>query len=200
MSENKSTADLVYEYTSSKLAYINSISDTGPGRGLLAELRRGAGKKPGELPELWGVIFDRVPERLEGDKDASYAEWAVYTALTLYALHRQGSDGDINASGVSVGKAAAGLVESDDDISRVTNRLEPVVTAVSPDDAAYHMRGLVQLLKSKDIKLDYAALAKDLYLFNIGDHSDSVKLRWGRDFYRAINSKNNKTEGEENNG
>ena len=200
MKDIKSTADQVCEYTASKLAYYSSISQTGPGRGLLAELRRGAGKKPGELPELWGVIFDCIPERLEGKDGASYAEWAVYTALTLYALHRQGSDGDVNAKGVSVGKAAAGLVTSDDDIGRVTNRLGPIMTAASPEDAAYHLRGLIQLLKSEGIMLDYAALAKDLYLFNISDHSDSVKLRWGRDFYREINNRFNKSKGEDNNG
>ena len=200
MSSNKSKADAVYSYTSSKLTYIQSVIDTGSGRGLLAELRRGAGKKPGELPELWGVIFDRIPEELEGKNDVSYSEWAVYTALTLYALHCQGSDRDMNIRDFSVGKAAAGLVETNDDIGRVTNRLEPVVTAVSPDDLAYHMRGFIQLLKSKDIPLDYAALAKDLYLFNKSDKADSVKLRWGRDFYREINHKFKKEKGADNNG
>lgn len=191
MTESKNKTDMVYDYTASKLAYICSISETGAGRGVLAELRRGAGKKPGELPELWGIIFDRIPEELEGKNDASYAEWAVYTALTLYALHSQGS-GDMNAKDISVGQAVAELIDSEDDISRVTSRLEPVITAVSPDDLAYYMRGLIQLLKSKDIPLDYAALAKDLYLFNISDRSDAVKLRWGRDFYRVINRKFNK--------
>ena len=200
MSENKSKADLVYVHTASRLAYIHSISETGPGRGMLAELRRGVGKKPGELPELWGMIFDCIPEELEGKSGASDAEWAVYTALTLYALHCQGSERDMNVKDISVGKAAAGLVESDDDIERVTDRLGPVVTAVSPDDLAYHMRGLVHLLKSKDIPLDYAALAKDLYLFNDTDRADAVKLKWGRDFYREVNMKFNKEKGAENNG
>ena len=90
MSENKNKADMVYSCVSGKLHYINSISEMGSGKGILAQLRRGAGKKPGELPELWGMIFEKVPDELLGKNEVSYAEWAIYTALTLYAVHRQG--------------------------------------------------------------------------------------------------------------
>lgn len=80
-----SKSDMVYRYTASKIEYLHSIADTGRGKGYLAELRHGIGKKPGELPSLWWLIFDRIDEELKGSKCASNAEWAVYTALTLYA-------------------------------------------------------------------------------------------------------------------
>ncbi len=87
-----SRSDMVYSYTERKINYLESIANTGAGKGIMAELRRGVGKKVGELPELWGIVFDRIPEELLGLNEPSFAEWAVYTALTLYALHCQGSD------------------------------------------------------------------------------------------------------------
>lgn len=191
-----SKSEQVFMYTASKLEYLRSISDTGAGKGLMANLRHGIGKKPGELSELWGMIFDRIPDELTGRKEASDAEWAVYTALTLYALHQQGSDVNMNQKDISVGRAAANLVKNEDDTKRVLNRLNLVATAVSPEDLAYHLRGLVQLLKSEDIPLDYARLAKELYQFHNNESASSIKLSWGRDFYGEIyKTKENKDNG-----
>lgn len=192
-----SRADDVYKLTIKKIEYLQGIKGIGAGKGILAELRRGVGKHPGEMPELWGFIFDDMSDELLGDKNSFRAEWAVYTALTLYALHCQGSDREVYVKGVSIGQAAAGLVSSEDDIPRVMNRLNLVVTAVSQDDLAYHLRGLIQLIKGSNIGLDHAALAKEIYLFSNSDIANDIKLRWGRDFYRSIY---NNSKGEENNG
>ena len=190
-------ADDVYKLTARKIERLKRISDRGSGKGMLAELRRGVGKHPGEMPELWGLIFDDIPDECLGKERASGTEWAVYTALTLYALHCQGSDGDVYKRDISIGKAAAGLVDSEDDIQRVINRLNLVVTAVSQEDLAYHLRGLIQLFRSKSISLDHALLAKEMYLFWNQDIANDIKLRWGRDFYSVVNKK---IKGEDNNG
>ena len=62
-------------------------------RAELAELRRGVGSQPGDLPALWGALLADMPEQLQGSNGPSKAEWAVYTALTLFALHQQGEAG-----------------------------------------------------------------------------------------------------------
>lgn len=187
MSEKSSRSDIVYSYTAGKIEYLMSIADTGAGRGIMASLRHGMGRKPGELPELWGIIFDRIPDELIGQREPSYAEWAVYTALTLYALHQQGNEFNANAQNVSVGSAAARLIKKDEDMKRIINRLNLVITSVSPEDLAYHLRGIIQLLKSENIPLDYAQLAKELYLFHNQDYAGNIKLSWGRDFYSLHN-------------
>lgn len=179
--------ELIFRYTASKIAYIESIRTQSAGRAMLANMRRGVGKAPGELPELWGLIFDRMPEELLGDQAHSEAEWAVYSALTLYALHQQGSDESVQAADVSIGSAAVCLVKSADDTDRILKRLNLVATAVSQADLAYHLRGLIQLLKGEAAKLDYARLAKELYLFRYPEAANEIKLSWGRDFYRQIN-------------
>lgn len=182
-----SKQDLIYRYVSSKIAYLSGIKDQSAGRGMLADIRRGIGKSPGELPDLWGIIFDRIPEELLGYSKPSNSEWAVYSALTLYALHQQGSDDFVHIADVSIGKAAACLVKSEDDTERILKRLNLIATAVSPQDLAYHLRGLIQLLKPESAKLDYARLAKELYLFQYPDSANEIKIAWGRDFYRQIN-------------
>lgn len=189
MSEKNSRTDIVYRYTESKIMYIESIADTGKGKAVLAKLRHGIGKEPGELPELWGIIFEKIPPELEGKNETSYAEWAIYNALTLYALHRQGSGKAPHCKEVSLGTAAAGLVKSEEDTERILNKLNLVATAVSPKDLAYHLRGIIQLLRSENIALDYSRLAKEIYMFNIPENAGTVKLKWGRDFYGHLHNK-----------
>ena len=53
------------------------------------------------------------------------------------------------------------------------------------DEMSYHLRGLVQLFKSKDIPLDYPQLARDIYEFQFPNSRDQVRLRWGQAFYRS---------------
>ena len=69
---------------------------------------------PGDLPQLWGMLFDQLPEDMLGRRgEPSRAEWAIYTAITLYALHQQGRDpqqASMHREGISLGKAAAMLV------------------------------------------------------------------------------------------
>lgn len=178
-----SKSDQIYKHIVSKIEYIRSNYDTGAGRRLMANLRHGIGKRPGDIPELWGMIFDSLPAELMGRNKASNAEWAVYTALTLYALHQQGNDTYMNQRDMSVGRATSRLVKNEEDIKRILNRLNLVVTSVSPEDLAYHLRGVVQLLKSENIPLDYARLAKELYLFYDQEQAEAIKLSWGRDFY-----------------
>ena len=49
----------------------------------LANLRRGIGKAPGDLPELWGLLFRDFPEELMSSTgEPTWAEWAVSGALT----------------------------------------------------------------------------------------------------------------------
>ena len=58
-------------------------------RAELAELRHGIGHAPGELPAIWGAFLTDLPEEFyRNDGNASPGEWAVYTALTMFALHQ----------------------------------------------------------------------------------------------------------------
>ena len=191
-----SKSDMVYRYTASKIEYLHSIADTGRGKRYLAELRHGIGKKPGELPSLWGLILDDMNEELKGSRCVSNAEWAVYTALTLYALHQQGNDSFMHKNGHTLGSAAYNIANSSDDVERVVKRLNLVVTSTTKEELAYQLKSIVQLLKSKSIPLDYAKLAEELYRLNYPEQAADIKLSWGRDFYSEKNKKDDNSKGE----
>lgn len=182
-------SDLVQQYVQGRISgmiqfYSKSMIDA-----TLAKLRRGIGKAPGSLPELWDITLEGLPESLLSKNDRpSYGEWAVYSALTLFALHQQGKDIKnqcMHESYVSLGQAMRQLInrnlEREEAIKR---RFLIAVTAGSYEELTWHIRGLIQLLRSDEVKLDYSKLAKDLFQFQLSNFRDNVRLIWGRDFYR----------------
>lgn len=181
------TAKQVEDYTRNKLNKLLLQSGDNVLRAALAELRRGVGKKPGDVPQLWGYFLQDMPEEFFGDKEPSKAEWAVYTSLTLFALHQQGKDpksDTMNREGYSFGTAVNKLVHNEDERERVARRFYAAATASSMDELSHHMRGIIQLLRGEGIPLDYPMLAADLYRYQFNSLVSNVRLKWGQDFYR----------------
>lgn len=197
MSDKISTADMVYNYTAKKLTYISSLEDS-PLKAMLANLRHGIGKTPAELPQVWGIVFEQMPEELMGKYGTpSYSEWAVYIALTLYSLHQQGNDverDNMNVKGMSLGNACARLCTDENSEKRIIGRLGKLIASSDIIGLENNLRSLVKLLKNEGIGLDYALLAKDIFLYQSVNYVDSIRLKWGRDFYRELNLKNSKKE------
>ena len=161
-------------------------------RATLAKLRRGIGKTPGSIPEIWEVTLKGLPDDLlSKDNTPTIGEWAVHTALTLYALHQQGKDlqkKPMNCENQSLGCAIRRLVKSEEDEPRVKRRFDAAATADNLEEFSHYLKELVQLLKAEEIPLNYPALTKDLYWFQIPETRDSVRLSWGQDFYRIAKS------------
>lgn len=184
--EKMTRSELVTNYVSSQINRLVSSMNTSGGKAQLANLRRGIGKTPGELPELWGSFLNGIPEELLSRNGIpTRAEWAVYLALTLFAMHQQGNGESVHAEGMGLGKAAALLMNesTDEERERVLHRFGPAVTAKDMPEIAHHLRNMIQLMKAKGIRLDYVRLSKDLYDFQSEDNRKRVQLRWGQDFY-----------------
>ncbi len=184
MSDRKA---MVRQYVRGRLAQWQREKNEHLVRADMAHLRRGIGKRPGDLPELWGLLFSGFPEELMSrDGEPTRAEWAVSGALTLYALHRQGMD-NAHADGRRLGLAVREIAgDSEDALKAVQRRFNAFATARSMPECMQHLRGLVQLMKSHEVSLDYAELAADLYEFQTSDGAARVRLRWGQDFYRGL--------------
>lgn len=202
------TGKEVRAFTAKTLLRLLNAADPAAQRAALANLRRGIGHTPGELPQLWGEFLQEMPEEMYGRYgQPSRAEWAVYTALTLFALHQQGRDPakePMHCEGKSLGAAAAQLaLEEDrttsnqDGMKRILKRLNAAATANSVAALAYYLRGLVQLLRAESVPLDYVMLAGDVYAYQSPDSVNAVRLRWGQDFYGTY-YKNRKGEEEGN--
>lgn len=193
----------VGKIVSRKIFSLTKSLDSGSTKASLAQLRRGIGKQPGELPELWGEFLADLPEELMSKTaEPSRAEWAVYTALTLFALHQQGHSEPMNAEGDEnhLGRAVRKLVHGEEDEERVKFKLGLAASSDDMTELSYRLRTLVNLLSGENIKLDYADLAKDLFLFQSENCTDKIRMKWGRDFYRInkndIESEDNSNEKE----
>lgn len=169
-------------------------------RAALAKMRRGIGKAPGSMPEIWEYTLSDLPESLlSRDGKPSQGEWAVHIALTLFAMHQQGLNTVnecMHRPTFGLGKSVAALVHSEDDLSRIKRRFDRAATADTMEEFSNHLRNLIQLMRAEKQPLDYAALAKDLFFYQSSALQDRVRLRWGEDFYAALH-RSSKTETEE---
>ena len=174
----------------------------------LANLRRGVGKVPGELPELWGVLFQNFPEKLNekaSETEPSKAEWAAYLSLTLYALHQQGHDivtANMNCDRVGLGSAVRRLIPDGEEAesSSVFRRFQTLATSSDIKELSNHLRGIIQLLSQAGIGLDYVKLSEDLYHYQFEESSDGVRLKWGRQYFGGIKNNENEESNAENVG
>lgn len=186
--------EAIQKFVAGRIYALERMGDESGRKALLAQLRRGVGKKPGELPQLWGVLLQELPEELMGKSpEPSAAEWAVYTALTLYAYHQQGRDATLesmNHPKQGIGQAAALLVKEPDDLPAVQARFNRFALAADLPQAVTHLRSLVSLLRREGIGLDYGILAGELYRYQFQEAMSDIRLQWGRDFYRYMNADN----------
>ena len=182
----------VGEFIRQKIGLLDEESSRS--RAMCAKLRRAIGKPPGSVPDVWELTLHGAKDGwLSRNDKPSYAEWAIHTTLTLYALHRQGKSESMNREGFSFANATAELVRKDDNrIDAIRRRFNAVATAMEFTELAYHARGIIQLLKAEDICMDYPRFAQDLVVFQYPGGADKIRLRWGEDFYRVLEKKTGK--------
>ena len=203
MSEkNESRTQAIRGYVDGKIQWLWGLPENQR-RAELAKLRRGIGHAPGELPDLWGGLLQGMPASFYGTNGPSHEEWAVYLALTLYALHQQSNDTVcVSQLGCTLGRAVRRLAEQtvasgqDWTESSVLRRFNALATADSMPEVSHHLRGMIQLLRREGIPLDYPQLAEDLYQYQFVDGAPNVRLRWGRDLYASPTEKTKENEKE----
>ena len=180
-----SNREMVKAYVAKRLARWENAGNEHAVRADLANLRRGTNKRPGELPELWGLLFCDLPEELMSRTgEPTWAEWAISGALTLYALHRQAAASSAHKEGQQLGTAIRQLATSGEGrFDAVQRRFITFATARAMPERMHHLRGLICQLRSEDIPLDYVALAGDLYDCQTPDGAAKARLRWGQNFY-----------------
>lgn len=184
------TAHQIQKYVASAITQggcIGVIVNTVNQEQVLAQLRRGIGHTLGDIPQLWRFFLGDLPEEMLGETEPSRAEWALYAALTLFALHQQVKDPVgtwMSQTGMGLGTAMSKLIQQPEDEKRIPRRFHLLATSSNMVELTHHMRSIVQLLRSSSIPLDYLALAQDLYCYQTAHTVASVRLRWGQDFYR----------------
>lgn len=189
-----SKKEKIRHFVRRKINVLQAEAKYSGGKAMLANLRRGIGHEPGEVPQLFGVFLQGMPEEfISKNGMVTGEEWVCYITLTLYALHQQGHDMEREPmhteENVSVGAAMGRLLFMDEEDpnaeQRMLRRLQMLATAVDRKEVSHHLRGMIQLLKSKGIPLNYEKLAADLYGMQFPEEKKQVCLSWGQDLYRS---------------
>lgn len=169
-------------------------------RAMLSKLRRAAGKRPGSDPEIWAAVLGWLPDGLSGHGgEPSYGEWAVHTALTLYAVHAQSSDMPAHVAKVDFGSAAGKLAASYAGNSETGNpyqkRMAEIARAEDIEVLSWRLRSMVRLLGQAGAGFDYGRFAADLYMFQFLSKRPDVVLKWGRGYSAAAYKLDGKSNG-----
>jgi len=148
----------------------------------MAALRKGASRDSGELPEIWELTSVEIPEYAS---DApTREEIAVHTAMTLYAVHQQSRTEPMFAPGRGLGRAARSLIgPPDEENPSARARFNALVTSTTVTELRHHLRGLISLLRARNIALDHAMLADDILHFQQPGGAKKVRLAWARQYY-----------------
>ena len=206
MTENRLPHLLAADFVRQKLNELSMSNNAPKVRATLARLRRGVSLAPGADPDIWDITLAEIPVEIASvNGEPTRGEWAIQTALTLFALHQQGrdiktecmhqedivlkDDKTIKTEGVklhSFGSAVRRLAgeKDSDSFKAVRRRFNATVTSESIEEFVHHLRCMIQLMKASGVRLDYVALAREIYLFQNPENRDSLRLRWGQDFYR----------------
>ncbi|MFE7277243.1 type I-E CRISPR-associated protein Cse2/CasB [Streptomyces sp. NPDC057623] len=170
------------------------LGDSSKAVAALARLRRGAGRDAAEMPDLWNLVdtghlhIGADGLRPLSEQELSRAEDALYTALTLWALHQQSRGARMHRSHtrkrpMGLGAAVRRLMPPSGIDEPIRKRLVRVGTAPDLATLAQRLRDIVVLLRSADIPLDYGLLAGQLYAWQWPDGSGAVRREWGRSFH-----------------
>ena len=115
--ENSNPIEQMKGFAEKKLRVLRENPDESGTKAYLAKMRKGVGKVPGADPELWGILFEDLPEELIGRGNTpGRAELALYTAFTLYAIHQQSrslKDENAHQRGIGFGRAAGEMAAQD---------------------------------------------------------------------------------------
>jgi CRISPR system Cascade subunit CasB len=155
----------------------------------LARIRRGAGRSPGEVPDLWGLtgtelLYAAAPGWGESTRMVR-AENAMHVAVTLWALHQQShrEAGMHQAGGPELGGAVRRLMPDGDIDEPIRKRFVRAATASSLDVLAQRLREIVVLLRVNAVPLDYGVLAEQLFQWQQPGGPAQVHRAWGRSFH-----------------
>ena len=205
MTENNIKKDTVYSVSSRILYQIASNLDTSSNKAILANLRNSISKPYSQSIDVFSVLYEYIPESfISSNKDLSFEEKAILTSLQIFAIHQQGNsqsvliDTDKDDSKYKNMGFSLKALRIDDNVKSTDRRFNTMITADTFEEFTFHLRQLVNLLKSKtEQKVNYSKLAQDLYFFQIPTTRENVKLSWAKQYYRYTN-KNKENKGESN--
>ena len=165
---NESSKNNVNKETCRLISYLKL--ETPESKEVKAHFRHSAAMQPGEDVMLWGWLLSNLDPEMQGDGgNISFAEYAVYTTLSMFAIGPDNNKENSIAEAVALGE-----------IKR--SKLTDVETATDMKEMQTALRGLVKLITSKGVSFDYGRLASDLYYWQI--NKANIARKWEREYAR----------------
>lgn len=193
-------AKTLYSFTAHKINKLHGSLTAGSSvaKKQLSDLRKAVGRPPAENPMAWQYVispeeeetFPEKPEYRQGDQPTA-KELAVFTALTLYAVHQQSEQRNMHVAGRTFGSAIGELVSRR--TPSIKKRFDSLMQARNYTGLTYHARSLIQLLKQEGTPFDYGRFAEDLEKLQRPDKRNGVITRWSRDFVYGYTRQNKTT-------
>ena len=148
----------------------------------LAALRKGVGRRVGDVPEMWpfykSIVSSNRPVHENPRIEAEHA------ALTLFAVHQQSRPHSMHRDKTGLGTAARQLRRSGKfSEEAIDRRMNEIATATSVNELVVHLRGLVNLLRAAGFAMDYSQLRQDIERWHYPDARSQIRARWGSDYF-----------------
>jgi CRISPR system Cascade subunit CasB len=152
---------------------------------VLATLRTGVGRSPGDVSGLWRHYRVVVPDAVAARGIIHSDLAAEHAALTLFAVHQQSQDARMHRDGSLLGASLRALCNAafKDNPDALDRRVNAAAATDSVKELTVHLRGLVRLLRDQHIPLDYTALVQDLADWHHPVARGYVRRRWGAQYY-----------------
>ncbi len=147
--------------------YLETLRDD---QAALARLRRGLGRPPGTVVDMFPYVARWVPA------DASRAlEGAHYLLAALFAAHP-----DAGGTG-NMGDHFRRVVREDQAGAAAVERRFTALLAAHPDDLDFYLRQAVSFLRSKGVPVNWHQLCADVRRW--GNTGRWVQRQWARSFW-----------------
>lgn len=169
-------------------------------RAALAALRRGLGRPPGLAPETYPYVVPYLADKPRPREEAAY-----FLTAMLFALWHQGKQATPNQTtpnettpssvqpsptppdfGASLAELRARQAHERGQAVEAGDSLERRFVALLSsewNDLPYQLRQLVNLLRTREVPIDWEQLLRDLQRWD--DPNRQVQRHWARSFWRA---------------
>ncbi|GAA3714199.1 hypothetical protein GCM10022224_094760 [Nonomuraea antimicrobica] len=154
----------------------------------LAAFRAGLGRPAGTVPALWPFYTSPIDDRLTRQGKVSPELAAEHAALALFGLHQQSRPDPMHRPEIRLGQALRRLhkqSEHDKGFTReaVDRRVNAAASATQVSAFLTHLRGLISLLRTLGVPLDYDRLLRDIRDWQRPDTRQLARRRLGLDYY-----------------
>lgn len=141
----------------------------------LAALRRGLGKPPGSVPEMYPYVYAWV-----GDARLSRTvEQDLFTVASLFAFWHQGRTWP-ELAGSCLGDAMRRMGYTQQNMDAAERRFRILLDA-DRSELPERLRHSLSLLRAHDVPIDWAELLQDMRNWEADDHW--VQRKWARAFW-----------------